>query len=115
MEVIATDGRGVSSGTGPGEMRPVDLPPSACEHADVAARLRAAGCVFAEEEAAIALAEHTTARELEAMVAARSTGVPLEQVVGWAQFCGLRIAVRPGRGCSSRAAAPSTWYARRPP
>ena len=30
------------------------------------------------------------------MVARRVAGVPLEQVVGWAEFCGLRIAVEPG-------------------
>ena len=27
----------------------------------------------------------------------RVAGVPLEQVVGWAEFCGLRVAVAPGR------------------
>jgi release factor glutamine methyltransferase len=30
------------------------------------------------------------------MLARRVTGVPLEQVVGWAEFCGLRILVDPG-------------------
>ena len=30
------------------------------------------------------------------MVARRATGVPLEHVLGWAEFCGLRIAVAPG-------------------
>jgi release factor glutamine methyltransferase len=30
------------------------------------------------------------------MVARRVEGLPLEQVIGWAQFCGLRIAVEPG-------------------
>lgn len=86
----------VPEGAGAGEVRPVAPPPSARAQADVAARLRAAGCVFAEEEAAILLACAGTARQLESMVAGRSTGVPLEQVVGWAQFCGLRVTVRPG-------------------
>ena len=36
------------------------------------------------------------AQELEAMVAQRVTGLPLEYVVGWAEFYGLRIAVEPG-------------------
>jgi release factor glutamine methyltransferase len=30
------------------------------------------------------------------MVARRVAGLPLEQVIGWAEFCGLRIAVDPG-------------------
>jgi release factor glutamine methyltransferase len=30
------------------------------------------------------------------MVDQRVAGLPLEQVIGWAQFCGLRIAVAPG-------------------
>jgi release factor glutamine methyltransferase len=30
------------------------------------------------------------------MVARRVSGLPLEQVIGWAEFCGLRIAVEPG-------------------
>lgn len=30
------------------------------------------------------------------MVDRRAAGLPLEQVVGWAEFCGLRIAVDPG-------------------
>lgn len=59
-------------------------------------RLRAAGCVFAEDEAALLLAEATDADALAAMVARRVTGDPLEQVLGWAQFCGLRVAVAPG-------------------
>jgi putative protein-(glutamine-N5) methyltransferase len=63
---------------------------------DVVARLRAAGCVFAEEEARLlADAAHTPA-ELHAMVGQRVGGLPLEQVVGWAEFCGLRIHVDPG-------------------
>jgi release factor glutamine methyltransferase len=30
------------------------------------------------------------------MVVQRVSGLPLEQVIGWAEFCGLRIAVEPG-------------------
>ena len=37
-----------------------------------------------------------TAGELEAMVERRVSGLPLEQVLGWAEFCGLRIVVEPG-------------------
>src|SRR5258707_1291753 len=62
----------------------------------VVARLRAAGCVFAEDEARIILATAATPDELAAMVARRAGGLPLEHVGGWAGFCGLRIAVDPG-------------------
>ena len=37
-----------------------------------------------------------TPAELDALVARRAAGEPLEQVVGWAEFCGLRIAVDAG-------------------
>lgn len=62
----------------------------------VVARLRAAGCVFAEEEAAILAASADTPARLDAMVARRADGEPLEQVVGWAEFAGLRVLVDPG-------------------
>ncbi len=58
-------------------------------------RLRAAGCVFAEDEARILLSAAATADDLEAMLARRVSGLPLEQVVGWTEFFGLRIAVAP--------------------
>jgi release factor glutamine methyltransferase len=64
--------------------------------ATVVARLRSAGCVFAEDEARLLVAQAGTADELIAMVDRRVSGVPLEQVLGWAEFCGLRVAVRPG-------------------
>jgi len=63
---------------------------------DVVARLRAAGCVFAEDEARLLAAAAPTAAALAEMVDQRAAGTPLEQVVGWADFCGLRIAVDPG-------------------
>ncbi|MEV5608997.1 putative protein N(5)-glutamine methyltransferase [Streptomyces sp. NPDC052225] len=62
----------------------------------VVAALRAAGCVFAEDEARVLLATARDAAELAAFVERRATGLPLEHVVGWAEFCGLRIAVDPG-------------------
>jgi release factor glutamine methyltransferase len=58
--------------------------------------LRAAGCVFAEEEASLLQAEARTDGDLRDMVERRVAGEPLEQIVGWAEFCGLRIAVSPG-------------------
>ena len=59
-------------------------------------RLRAAGCVFAEDEAQLLIDAAGTPEDLDAMVDRRAAGLPLEQVVGWAEFCGLRIAVTPG-------------------
>lgn len=64
--------------------------------AAAAARLRAAGCVFAEDEARLLASAASTLPDLEAMVDRRAGGLPLEHVVGWAEFCGLRIAVAPG-------------------
>jgi len=58
--------------------------------------LRGAGCVYAEEEAALLVAEAKTSVELASMTASRASGLPLEHILGWAEFCGLRIAVGPG-------------------
>ena len=63
---------------------------------DIVERLRAAGCVYAEDEAALLLAATDDAAELAAMVARRVEGLPLEHVLGWAEFHGQRIAVEPG-------------------
>lgn len=65
------------------------------DRADVSATLRRAGCVFAEDEARLILIEAADSAELTAMVARRVAGEPLEQILGWAEFCGLRIAVEP--------------------
>jgi release factor glutamine methyltransferase len=59
-------------------------------------RLRAAGCVFAEEEAALLEEAATDPAHLEDLVARRVDGLPLEHVVGWAMFCGHRIVVTNG-------------------
>jgi release factor glutamine methyltransferase len=70
--------------------------PSEVSRPAVAARLRAAGCVFAEDEADLLIAAAAGPAELAAMVDRRVSGLPLEHVVGWADFRGLRIAVEPG-------------------
>ncbi|MEU3187686.1 putative protein N(5)-glutamine methyltransferase [Streptomyces sp. NPDC006923] len=67
------------------------LPPSA-----IVSRLRAAGCVFAEDEAELLISAARTPAGLAAMVDRRVAGLPLEHVLGWAEFRGLRIAVDPG-------------------
>jgi len=61
----------------------------------IAARLRAAGCVFAEDEAQLLVGAARTPPELAAMVDQRVAGAPLEHILGWADFCGLRILVDP--------------------
>ena len=70
--------------------------PSPLSRSAIVTRLRSAGCVFAEDEAELLIAAAATQAELTAMVDRRASGLPLEQVVGWADFCGLRIAVEPG-------------------
>lgn len=62
----------------------------------IVTRLRAAGCVFAEDEARLLLSEAPSPDHLADMVQRRTSGLPLEQVLGWAQFCGLRIRVAAG-------------------
>ena len=63
---------------------------------DLVERLRAAGCVFAEDEADL-LAEAATDQEsLERLVTARVAGLPLEQILGWADFAGIRVVVERG-------------------
>ena len=71
--------------------------PSAAPAQDhVVARLRAAGCVFAEDEAALLLATGRTGHDLDELVADRVSGRPLEYVLGWAEFAGLQIPVTDG-------------------
>ena len=59
-------------------------------------RLRAAGCVFAEDEAELLLQEAGSATDLTSKLDRRVAGEPLEHILGWTEFCGLRILVRPG-------------------
>lgn len=62
----------------------------------IANKLRAAGCVFAEDEAKMLISAARTTAELDDMVNKRVAGLPLEHILGWAEFCGLRIAVDAG-------------------
>jgi release factor glutamine methyltransferase len=52
--------------------------------------------VFAEDEARLLLAADAAPAALAAMVDRRAAGLPLEHVLGWAEFCGLRVSVDPG-------------------
>lgn len=60
----------------------------------VVARLRAAGSVFAEDEAWV-LRESFDGAALEHAIGRRVAGEPFEHVVGWADFAGVRVVVRP--------------------
>ena len=62
----------------------------------VARRLRVAGCVFAEDEARLLISTADTSTDLDLMIERRVAGQPLEHVLGWVEFYGLRIAVDPG-------------------
>ncbi|KQQ06101.1 MULTISPECIES: putative protein N(5)-glutamine methyltransferase [unclassified Rathayibacter] len=59
------------------------------------ARLRAVGCVFAEEEAGLLEEAAVDDEPLEALLRRREAGEPLEQILGWVAFRGLRIPVMP--------------------
>ena len=75
---------------------PPDSPPPDSPPPGIVTRLRAAGCVFAEDEARLLVAAARTPADLAALVDQRVAGLPLEHVLRWAEFCGLRIAVDPG-------------------
>ncbi|HWG25381.1 putative protein N(5)-glutamine methyltransferase [Actinospica sp.] len=62
----------------------------------VVGTLRAAGCVFAEDEAKLLCEAAGERAALDSMVASRVAGEPLELVVGWAEFSRLRLVVEPG-------------------
>lgn len=63
---------------------------------DLTEQLRASGSVFAEDEAKVLSESASSQAELEAMAQRRISGEPIQQIVGWAEFCGLRIRVAPG-------------------
>ena len=52
--------------------------------------------MFAEDEADLLISAARTPADLDTMTGQRAAGRPLEHVVGWAEFCGLRITVEPG-------------------
>jgi release factor glutamine methyltransferase len=62
---------------------------------DLAARLRAAGCVFAEEEAAVLRDAAQDTAELACLTDRRLAGEPLEHVVGRVGFGGQVLSVGP--------------------
>ena len=65
-------------------------------HRHLSARLREAGCVFAEEEARLLMSEAGSSATLDRWLLRRCAGEPLEVLLGWADFWGLRVGVTPG-------------------
>jgi release factor glutamine methyltransferase len=57
--------------------------------------LRAAGCVFAEDEARLLIESTDSPLELSCRIGRRIAGEPLEVILGWAEFAGLRIQIDP--------------------
>jgi release factor glutamine methyltransferase len=69
---------------------------SAVSVAAIEDRLRTAGCVFAEDEARLLVAAGGSPADVAALVERRVSGYPLEYIVGWAEFAGLRIELDAG-------------------
>src|SRR3954451_19868486 len=82
--------RRCEDGAAPTAPRRTELDPTVVD------RLRAAGCVFAEDEARLLTEQAAAGSDLAAMGAGGVAGEPLEHVLGWAGFGGLRLAVGPG-------------------
>jgi release factor glutamine methyltransferase len=52
--------------------------------------------VYAEDEARLIEEAAASERGRDALAARREAGEPLEQVLGWADFCGVRVVLAPG-------------------
>jgi release factor glutamine methyltransferase len=63
---------------------------------ELVTRLRAAGCVFAEDEARLLMAAADGPEQLAELTARREAGAPLEVLLGWVEFRGRRVGVAPG-------------------
>lgn len=65
-------------------------------HTAITAMLRESGSVFAEEEAQLLLATFDSPVELAHNVKQRISGIPLQLILGWAEFYELRVGIEPG-------------------
>ncbi|MDF2791963.1 MAG: putative protein N(5)-glutamine methyltransferase [Neobacillus sp.] len=59
-------------------------------------KLRSEGCIFAEAETQLLISQAGSIEDLMKMVEIRASGLPLEYVLGFTKFCGLRIEVEQG-------------------
>jgi release factor glutamine methyltransferase len=66
------------------------------DEAAIVSRLRAAGSVFAEDEARLIREAARTDDELRGILERRVAGDPLEYILGWVDFCGLRVTIDAG-------------------
>lgn len=62
----------------------------------ITAALRESGSVFAEEEAQLLLSAFDAPDELAQKVQQRISGIPIQVILGWAEFHGVRIEISPG-------------------
>lgn len=62
----------------------------------VAERLRTAGCLRPKTEAGLLRAAFPSDCDLEVALARREAGEPLEHILGWAEFAGVRVQLGPG-------------------
>lgn len=69
---------------------------STTQELNIVNKLRNSGCVFAQEEARLLIGASRTLGELNEKVDSRVDGLPLEHILEWTEFCGLRIVVEPG-------------------
>lgn len=65
-------------------------------HTAITALLRESGSVFAEEEAQLLLATFDSPVELSQSVEQRMSGIPIQVILGWAEFYDLRVGIEPG-------------------
>lgn len=65
-------------------------------HSAIASTLRSSGSVFAEDEARVLIETFASPEALVIAVDQRRTGIPLQYIVGWADFYDLRVSVEPG-------------------
>ena len=70
--------------------------PAPMRYPEVVTALRAAGCVFAEDEARLLLEATDDPHRLTRLVQQRIDGEPLEYLLGWVEFYGRRMSIESG-------------------
>lgn len=70
--------------------------PFALSHSAITSTLRNSGSVFAEDEAHLLIAAFESPDQLSVMVQQRVKGIPIQVILGWAEFHGSRVSIEPG-------------------